>query len=72
MTFYLVICKKRKALGRIPKLEVALLAFIVLFCLFVIVTEVVKEAIDPRIFVEIQNRTLLEIEAAYQCTDFQF
>ncbi|WZN60918.1 transmembrane amino acid transporter protein [Chloropicon roscoffensis] len=69
---YLVICKKRKALGRIPKLEVALLAFIVLFCLFVIVTEVVKEAIDPRIFVEIQNRTLLEIEAAYQCTDFQF
>ena len=69
---YLVICKKRKALGRIPKLEVALLAFIVLFCLFVIVTEVVKEAIEPRIFVEIQNRTLLEIEAAYQCTDFQF
>ena len=69
---YLIICKKRKALGRIPKLEVALLAFIVLFCLFVIVTEVVMEAIEPRIFVEIQNRTLLEIEAAYQCTDFQF
>ena len=69
---YLIICKKRKALGRIPKLEVALLAFIVLFCLFVIVAEVVKEAIEPKIFVEIQNRTLLEIEAAYQCTDFQF